>query len=141
MRNIDIVLDEGTFSSEQNHILKLIQEKDFASADKFLQEKHRKKSIKPIAPYSNNSQSAVYDTFIDYFSGKVRCGEEFWLPLSDVFVKYCNHPESKFINGDEEGVMDRSHIKVNGIKYIGKEIKCAETSLIDEKPEGIKIRD
>jgi hypothetical protein len=76
-------------------------------------------NIKPLAPFRKNSQETVYDEFIDYNTGKVMQGVQYWKDMSQFFWDYVNHPESKF-NG-ETGVLERKHLKVTGINYIGKE--------------------
>jgi len=94
-----------------------------------------KDNVKPISPYSNNPQSVVYNGFIDYKSGKILKGVEYWKNLADTILEYVNHPESKFVNGDKSGVMERRHITNGEIVYIGKETKnIEEQSLNIEKP-------
>ncbi|WP_440952238.1 hypothetical protein [Methanococcoides sp. FTZ1] len=75
--------------------------------------------IKPVAPFSKNPQVAVEKPFIDYNTGEVLQGREYWKPLSDVFLDYIDHPEAKF-EGDV-GVLQRRHLKPKGCVYIGKE--------------------
>ena len=54
----------------------------------------------------------------------------YWKPLSGVVYEYLNHPESKFRNGEQSGMMKRRHLRMTKIEYIGKEaneIEEAET--------------
>ena len=102
-------------------------------------EKRRNKLVRPIAPYRNKHiQQAVYEKFIDYTTGKELIGEEYWFPLSQVFLDYIKHPESKFENGNDEGWMRRRNLTVEGIKYIGKEVRTMEPSVVDELPQGLE---
>jgi hypothetical protein len=75
--------------------------------------------IKPITPFSKNPQEAVHRDFVDYNSGEVYNGIEYWKQLSQVFFDYIEHKESKF-KGDT-GVLERKHIFIDNIVYIGKE--------------------
>ena len=52
--------------------------------------------IKPIAPFNKNPQIAVEKEFIDYNTGNTFQGREHWKTLSDVFLDYIDHPETKF---------------------------------------------
>ncbi len=87
------------------------------------------KNIKPIAPYSKDTQSAVYGDFIDYKTGKIYNGPEYWLPLSEVLLDYIKHPEAKFDDTDKIGLLDRRHVFANNILYIGKEANKIEHNL------------
>ncbi|NPE30648.1 hypothetical protein HNV12_22370, partial [Methanococcoides sp. SA1] len=80
--------------------------------------------IKPIAPFNKNPQVAVEKEFIDYNTGEILQGREYWKPLSDVFLDYIDHPEAKF-EGDV-GVLQRRHLKPTGCVYIGKEANKVE---------------
>lgn len=84
------------------------------------------KIVKPIAPFCKCPQEAVYRPFIDYNSGKVMQGEQYWKPLDDFLLAYETHPESKF-NGDV-GVLERRHIAVRSVALIGKESNNLERS-------------
>ena len=68
-----------------------------------------KEKFKPIAPFSKNPQVAVEKEFIDYNTGDMLQGREYWKPLSDIFLDYIGHPEAKF-EGDV-GVLQRRHLK------------------------------
>ncbi|MDP2926261.1 MAG: hypothetical protein Q8N99_07830 [Nanoarchaeota archaeon] len=85
------------------------------------------KDIKPITAYrKENSQGAVHKPFIDYKTGRILKGVHYWKNLADVIVKYANHPESKFANGNEEGLMERRHVTHGEIRVVGKETKNIE---------------
>lgn len=97
------------------------------------QKNHR--NVKPIAPYSNNPQSAVYEKFIDYKSGKTLKGLEYRKSLADTILEYANHPESKFVNGTQSGKLERRHVNEAELIFIGKEIKNLEQlPLLLDKP-------
>jgi hypothetical protein len=53
------------------------------------------KDIKPISSFSKNSQEAVHKPFINYKSGKILQGIEYWKSLAEIIFEYINHPESK----------------------------------------------
>ncbi|NPE30690.1 hypothetical protein HNV12_22590 [Methanococcoides sp. SA1] len=80
--------------------------------------------VKPVAPFSKNPQVAIEKEFIDYNTGVMLQGREYWKPLSDVFLDYIDHPEAKF-EGDV-GVLQRRHLKPKGCVYIGKEANKVE---------------
>lgn len=84
--------------------------------------------IKPMAPYRKNAQQCVYDSFIDYESGKELRGPQYWKRFDDVFWNYVNHPEAKF--DGNYGVLLRKQILVSSVVLIGKEsnnLEQAET--------------
>jgi len=85
-------------------------------------------SVKPIAPYRKNPSEAVYDDFIDYNTGEIHCGEQFWKNLKQIFWEYLNHPESKF--DGNKGELQRKHIKAGKVTVIGKESSNLEESEI-----------
>jgi len=85
-------------------------------------------SVKPITSYRNSPSEAVFDDFIDYNTGKIYCGQEFWKDLRQIFWEYLNHPESKF--DGNEGILQRKHIKVDKVIVIGKESSNLEESEI-----------
>ena len=76
-------------------------------------------TVKPLVPYTKNHQGIVYGDFIDYQSGKVMNGIEYWKPMHTVFWDYLNHPESKF--DGNTGKLERKHLHVRTIMHIGKE--------------------
>jgi len=86
----------------------------------------RKKTIKPIFPFSKFPRTAPYREFIDYNSGKKLIGIEYWKSFDIVFYEYKNHLEIKF-NG-EKGLLNRKKIIVKNIIYIGKESNKLEES-------------
>ena len=79
------------------------------------------KHIKPLASYRSDPQEAVYEPFVDYETREIREGPEHWLPLSETILKYLDHPEAT-LDGDE-GWLERKHIHVTEVTYIGKEAK------------------
>lgn len=92
------------------------------------------KKIKPIAPFSKNPQEAVFGEFLDYNSCEVLRGEEHWRPLSEIILNFLDHPESKFENGKEVGIMKRRHLKNGTITFIGKETKNIDTQTLERTP-------
>ena len=87
------------------------------------------KPIKPIVPYTQYYQSIPINDFIDYNSGKVLNGIEYWKSFDYMFWKYKNHPEDKF-NGDN-GLLDRKQMLIDKIVYLGKESnKIEETQVL-----------
>ena len=85
-------------------------------------------SIKPICAYKNKSSEAVFGEFIDYNTGKIHSGQEFWKDLKQIFWDYLNHKESKFDGNN--GVLKRKHVKPSRIIVIGKESNNLEESEI-----------
>ena len=73
------------------------------------------KDVKPISAYSKNSQSVVHKLFINYNSGKILIGMRYWKNLADIIFQYANHPESKFLNGDKHGKLERRNLEVSGV--------------------------
>jgi uncharacterized protein YnzC (UPF0291/DUF896 family) len=88
------------------------------------------KNIKPIAPFSKNSQEAIFNPFINYKTGEVLNGEKYWRPLSEIILKFIDHPESKFNNGNLRGVMKRRFVYDGTITLIGKETRNLETQCL-----------
>jgi hypothetical protein len=86
-----------------------------------------KKPDKPLSPYSKDPQSSVHEPFIDYETGVIKQGVEFWKPLDKTILQYLDHPEYKY-DGDI-GVLERRHIYVSDIIHIGK-----EANNIDDEP-------
>jgi hypothetical protein len=78
-----------------------------------------KDDVKPINAFSDNPQESVYRDFIDYKTGEILCGLEYWKSLSDTLRDYIGHKEAK-LKGNI-GVLERRHVKVNGVIHIGKE--------------------
>lgn len=86
--------------------------------------------IKPLAPFVKPARHAVFSDFVDYNDKSRRKfrGKEYWKPFWDVFLEYLSHSESK-MEGDV-GVLERKHVAVSGIIYIGKESNNLEESEI-----------
>jgi hypothetical protein len=86
-----------------------------------------KDGVKPIAPYSKDSQSMPYGEFINYKNGKKMKGQEYFKSLADELWAYINHPESK-LDGDI-GILQRKHIVANKVICIGKEADKIEDNM------------
>ena len=78
-----------------------------------------KDEVKPIAPFSKDSQEMPHSEFIDYRTGRRMTGLEYFKSLEDELSVYIKHPESK-LDGDE-GRLERKHIVADRMIYIGKE--------------------
>ena len=89
-------------------------------------------TVKPLAPFSKDPQKIVYDPFIDYQTGEVKEGSQYFKPLSRTILQYVDNPENKF-DGDI-GVLMRKQVHVDGVFYIGK-----EANNIDE--QGLKVKE
>nr|WP_321498352.1 hypothetical protein [uncultured Methanolobus sp.] len=89
------------------------------------------KPVKPLAPYSNDPQSIVYESFIDYETGEIKQGSYYFKQLSRTIIEYANHPEAKF-DGDI-GILERKHIHADSIIYIGKEANNIDEQALDVK--------
>jgi hypothetical protein len=83
--------------------------------------------VKPIMPYSKDPQVTVFAPFINYDTGEIMEGIEYFKPLSITLAQYINHPESKYRGN--RGQLHRRHIQSDGIIHIGK-----EANKIDEQP-------
>lgn len=94
-----------------------------------------KKPVKPLSPYSKNPQTIVNEPFIDYETGMIKQGLQYYKPLSKTILQYIDHPESKY-DGDI-GQLERRHIHVSEIVHIGKEANNIE----DEPLEGGNVQD
>ena len=75
--------------------------------------------VKPIASFSKDPQTMVYNEFIDYKTGKKMRGQRYFKSLADELDTYIKHPESK-LEGDV-GILERRYVVVDKISYIGKE--------------------
>jgi len=96
--------------------------------------------IKPMGPYSNKPWEAPYSEFVDYHSGKILRGKEYWNPMDQIFLDYVNHPESKFDGG--VGVLSRKHIQVTGVNFIGKEAnRIEETMVLGVQDRDVEVYD
>lgn len=90
-------------------------------------------NIKPINNYSDNPQEIVYKKFVDYTTGRILKGSEYWKSLSDILWEYLNHKESK-LKGDV-GILERKHVNVDSFIHIGKETKNIERVGILDSPD------
>ncbi|WP_292372508.1 hypothetical protein [Methanosarcina sp. UBA411] len=76
----------------------------------------------------------MHEPFIDYATGEIKQGSQYFKPLSRTILQYIEHPENKF-DGDI-GVLKRKHIQADGLIYIGKEANNIEDQPLDvEKPQ------
>jgi len=91
------------------------------------------KDIKPVAPYSHNTQKAVYEPFINYKTGKKMMGEHYWKQLDQTINDFINKKENKL--EWDTGELQRKHITVTEIIRIGKETKKIDTTGTLNKPE------
>lgn len=82
----------------------------------------------PIAPRGKIAQEMVNFPFIDYKTGEIKEGKEYFKPLTETFFNYTFHPERKF-KGDS-GLLERREICIDEIKTIGKEIPTVDDSEI-----------
>lgn len=85
------------------------------------------KDVKPIAPYSKDSQTMPYSYFIDYVTGKKMKGQQYFKSLADELWSYIEHPEAK-LNGTH-GMLQRKHLQVDRLFYIGKEVDKIEENM------------
>lgn len=100
----------------------------------FNQANKTEKKVIPIAPMRKNPQEMVRFPFIDYVTGEVKQGVEYFKPMDKTFFDYYNHPEIKFEG--EAGLLKRRDIFITEIKTIGKEIPAVDESginLMDEE--------
>jgi hypothetical protein len=86
--------------------------------------KENGKVVKPLAPFIENYQTIVYRSFIDYETGEIKQGSQYFKPLSETILQYVEHPENKF-DGDI-GVLERKYIQADDLIYIGKEANNIE---------------
>jgi hypothetical protein len=77
------------------------------------------KAVKPLAPFTKDYQKIVHESFIDYETGEIKNGSQYFKPLSRNVLQYVEHMEHKF-NGNV-GVLERNHIQADDLVYIGKE--------------------
>jgi hypothetical protein len=83
--------------------------------------------VKPIAPFSRDSQIMPHSPFINYKNGKVMEGLHYFKSLADELWAYIYHPEAK-LSGDV-GLLERKHITATKVVYVGKEADRVEESL------------
>lgn len=90
--------------------------------------------IHPITKFTNHVDEAPFQPFTDYNTGIRYPGgnQLYWKTLPEIIREYVNHPESKFINGTEQGRMKRRHllIREENVKYLGKEANEIEETEI-----------
>lgn len=82
--------------------------------------------IKPIAPYTKNPRDAPYAGFVDYHTGELMEGIQYWKPLDSLFQEYKDHKESK--SDGDLGILNRKHLFAESIIHIGKEADNIEES-------------
>lgn len=66
----------------------------------------------------------VHEPFIDYETGEVKQGCQYFKPLSKTILQYIDHSEYKY-DGDI-GQLERCHIHGSEIVHIGKEANNIE---------------
>jgi len=84
-----------------------------------------KNDVVPCLPYDKNTLGIQYKPFVDYkidtASDKLPLpSNAYWHTLDDILTKYVRHNDNKF-DYDNQGIANRKHIVVNGIRYIEKE--------------------
>jgi len=89
------------------------------------------KAVKPLAPFTKDYQKIVYELFIDYESGEIKEGSQYFKPLSRTILQYVEHPEHKF-DGDT-GILERKHVHADSVVYIGKEANNIDEQALDVK--------
>ena len=89
------------------------------------------KDVKPLSPFSNDPQSIVYEPFIDYETGEIKQGSQYFKQLSRTIIEYANHLESKF--DGEIGILERKHVQADSVVYIGKEANNIDEQVLDVK--------
>ena len=90
------------------------------------------KEVKPITSFSKEPQEAVHRSFIDYKSGEIITGVEYWKRLSDVLLSYVDHKEAK-LEGDV-GALERKTLNISDFTYVGKEASNIERIGILDMP-------
>ena len=93
-----------------------------------------KKPVKALSPYSQDPQIIVNEPFIDYETGMIKQGLQYYKPLSKTILQYIDHPEFKFEG--EIGQLERRHLHVSEIAHIGKEANNIE----DEPLESANVQ-
>jgi len=91
--------------------------------------------VKPMAPFTKDPQKVVHQQFIDYSTGNVLCGMEYWKPMTEVYFNFKKHPEAKFAG--DVGVLQRRHVRIKSVINIGKE----SNNLDDSEILGVKTDD
>ncbi|MEL4305256.1 DNA polymerase [Methanococcoides cohabitans] len=85
--------------------------------------------VKPLVPYTSDSQTVVYGKFIDLYTGKVKEGMKYFKPLSKTIIQYVDHREVKF--NCVTGMLERKQILADGIMPIGKETNKIDEQILD----------
>ena len=96
-------------------------------------------AVKPLAPFSKNPQKIVYDQFIDYQTGEVKEGSQYFKPLSRTILQYVDHPENKF--DGNIGVLMRKEVHIDGVVYIGKEANNIDEQALKVKEAQVFINE
>lgn len=113
-------------------------EKQIKPFNFFNQGNRKDKNVFPIAPMRKNPQEMVKYPFIDYISGEIKEGKEYFKPMDKTFFDYYRHPEIKFEG--KKGLLKRRDIFITDIKTIGKEIPSVdETGIEAEGEEDIQV--
>lgn len=113
-------------------------EKQIKPFNFFNQGNRKDKDVFPIAPMRKNPQEMVKYPFIDYISGEIKEGKEYFKPMDKTFFDYYRHPEIKFEG--KKGLLKRRDIFITDIKTIGKEIPSVdETGIEAEEEEDIQV--
>ena len=100
----------------------------------FNQGNRKDDAVCPIAPMRNNPQEMVNFPFIDYISGEIKEGVQYFKSMEKTFFDYYSHPEIKFEGVG--GILNRRDIFITDIKTIGKEIPSVDDMGTDEEEEG-----
>ncbi|TQD27912.1 DNA polymerase [Methanolobus vulcani] len=95
------------------------------------------KAVKPLMPFSTDSQKTVYEPFIDYETGEIKEGSRYFKPLSKTIMQYAEHLEHKF--DGNTGVLERKHVHADGVVYIGKEANNIDEQALDVKRSQVFI--
>jgi hypothetical protein len=88
-----------------------------------------RKPVKPLSPHSKDPQKIVNEPFIDYETGIIKQGLQYYKPLSKTILQYIDHPEYKYDGGI--GQLEKRHIHVSEIVHIGKEANNIEDEPLD----------
>jgi len=65
-------------------------------------------SVKPLSPFSKDSQTIIHQEFIDYQTGERKQGSHYFKSLIQTILGYANQPEYKF--GGDVGQLERKCI-------------------------------
>jgi hypothetical protein len=95
-------------------------EKQIKPYNFFLKGNSVDEAVVPIAPFKDNPQEIVSDSFVNGKTALLMKGQEYFKRMDITFRQYCEHPEKKFEGNS--GFLKRREIFVTEIKVIGKEI-------------------